>query len=177
MRKTLQVSRNLPSQVVMTWERRSRLAHLIAAGLPLVEAVKLTSEEYSKKPEQIYEDWRGRKKWLPVLLQLGKDEKTIKEALINLFMDLREVRQELKVTYAKADNSNARVGALNALAATVEKEVQLRQSLGLMEQAPMKIETSGTQGIIVQMWLPEKKGEKDDKGGGSAQSAEPKSQA
>jgi len=67
------------------------------------------AEQYSVTTRAIYKDWKNRKAWLQGLLEV-QDPGTF---FLDILSNHREIDKLAMLEYAKADNSNARIGALN----------------------------------------------------------------
>lgn len=91
------------------FERRTEMVQLRAKGLPLSYVVNNLMDKYEVSRQALYADWKRRKHWIEILLSI-QDPETV-------FMDLlsrhEEIRKQAILERVKADNSNARIGALN----------------------------------------------------------------
>ena len=94
-------------------KRRSEMVTLRSKGLSLLEVVKDLHVKYDLSKSWLYQDWKDRQRWLPMVLDL-KDLNVV-------YWDLVACHQEIKrlafLQYYKADNSSSAVGALNLIRA------------------------------------------------------------
>jgi len=92
-------------------ERRSEMIKLRSSGLPLSTTVNDLAEKYEVTSRAVYKDWQNRKAWLKTILEL-KDPETF---FLDLLARHEEIYKKAVFEHLKADNSNARVGALNLM--------------------------------------------------------------
>lgn len=92
-------------------ERRQKMLKLKTAGLSLVKVVKDLSRQYDVSMRAIYLDWQNRKTWLPSLLGM-RDPETF---CLDLLSTHKEIHRLAMMEYFRADNSNAKIGALRLL--------------------------------------------------------------
>lgn len=87
-------------------ERRRKLVKELNLGSPLSEVVTALAASYGVSKQSIYNDYRRRKTWLPLLLEIDDPQA--------FFYDLLAKHKELyrmsSLEFLKADNSSARVG-------------------------------------------------------------------
>ena len=92
-------------------KRRSEMLKQRAMGHPLSEVVNQLHREYNVSKTWLYQEWRNRMKWIPLVLDVTDSMLT--------YWDLLTFHNELKDmtirAYLKADNSNATIGALRLL--------------------------------------------------------------
>lgn len=92
-------------------ERRLEMTKLRNSGLPLSTTVKNLATKYEVTARAIYRDWSNRKIWLKTILEL-KDPETV---FLDLLSRHSQIYKMAVLEHLRADNSNARVGALNLM--------------------------------------------------------------
>lgn len=92
-------------------ERRQNLLNLRSRGISLSQAVKELAERYGVSPRQLYYDWKSRGQWMEEMLDV-KDKDTF---LLDLVSNHKEIYRLASLEYLKAENENARIGALRLL--------------------------------------------------------------
>ncbi len=90
-------------------ERRQECLKLRSKGFSLAYIVKELAEKYEVTPRAIYYDWKQRKAWLQGLLEI-KDPQTF---FLDILATHKEIYKQAVLEQLKADNSSARIGALN----------------------------------------------------------------
>jgi hypothetical protein len=107
--------------------------HAVAEDLtknnPLFQSVSIAA---------IVKDWTRRKTWLHVVIR--PDDDTILDETIG---SIREASAAAWYEYARAPNSNAKVGALRTVLEANGKLVDIMQSIGAITKAPIEIKTVG----------------------------------
>jgi hypothetical protein len=92
-------------------ERRRELIKNKNLGFSLSDVVTALASKYDVTEQAIYNDYRRRKTWLPFLLEIDDPQ--------GFFYDLlaqhREIYRLCSLEFLKADNSNAKIGALRLL--------------------------------------------------------------
>ena len=84
---------------------------LKSMGFPLGEVVKELAEKYQISTRSLYYDFKNRKTWMEALL--GIDDP--KAFFVDLLSNHQEIYRLTSLEFLKADNSNARIGALKLL--------------------------------------------------------------
>lgn len=110
-------------------ERRLEMTKLRNNGLPLSSTVKNLADKYEVTTRAIYRDWSNRKTWLKTILGL-KDTETF---FLDLLSRHNEIYNMAVVERLRADNSNARVGALNLMRNINKDFVEMIVLRGLSE--------------------------------------------
>ena len=121
------------------WERRKEMVMLYEQGYAFSDFVEQLSEKYKMKPDTVERDWHRRKKWLPVLAKI--DDKQFHISKIS--MRIRAIMDAAWQTFraaAKAKNTSSMVGAVDKLMRVSQHEVDIFQSLGVLEKTPEKID-------------------------------------
>lgn len=86
----------------------------------------------------IVTDWTRRKTWLHLVIR--PDDDTILDETIG---SIREASAAAWMEYAKAPNSNAKVGALRTILEAKGKLIDIMQSIGAVTKAPIEIKAVG----------------------------------
>lgn len=129
------LNRNLLTRRIELVKRMVRgfSVHAVAEDLikhnPLFQNVSINT---------IVSDWTRRKIWLHLVIR--PDDDTILDETIG---SIREAAAAAWIVYGKADNSNAKVGALRAVLEANGKLVDIMQSIGAITKAPIEIKTVG----------------------------------
>lgn len=120
------------------FDRRKHLVKLMTRGIALKDAVPKVMEKFGCSEKVVRNDWDRRSKWLPLIIQL--EDKTL---LHEVVAGLKEIIPMAWLIYSQAKgNPNARIGALKLAQSTYVELIKLLQSVGAVEKAPMKIETT-----------------------------------
>jgi hypothetical protein len=86
----------------------------------------------------ILSDWTRRKTWLHLVVR--PDDDTILDETIG---SIREASAAAWMEYAKAPNSNAKIGALRTILEANGKLIDIMQSIGAVTKAPIEIKAMG----------------------------------
>lgn len=105
------------------------VAEDLAKNNPLFQNVSIAA---------IVKDWTRRKTWLHIVIR--PDDDTILDETIG---SIREAAAAAWMEYARAANSNAKVGALRTVLEANAKLVDILQSIGAITKAPLEIRTVG----------------------------------
>lgn len=117
--------------------RRQRLLHLTTAGMPVTEAINLLSEELAVGKRTLWDDWKTKAEWLPLLLQVKPEDKD--NVILSALAKITEATQEAYKTYV-SEEGMARVSALRLYLEAVKLEIDIRQTLGLLPTEPLRIQ-------------------------------------
>jgi len=123
-------------------ERRQECVTLKAKGFPLPYIVKQMSEKYHVTPQAVYRDWQIRGKWLKALLQIKNPETFFYDCLARH----EEIYKQALVERMEADNSNAKIGALNLMRHINRDFVEMVVLHGVMDDIEMIKEKIGVRG-------------------------------
>lgn len=119
---------------IRIFERRLEMLRLYLQGIRPSRIVSqiVRDKSIDASERSLWRDWKSRGEWMPALTRLneGAGDLPIAETMGALM----EARRLAFNTYLRADNSNARVGALRIIKELVEAEIELRQSLGLLHR-------------------------------------------
>lgn len=118
--------------------RRQKLVHLTTAGMPVTDAVKLLAEEFSVTERTLWSDWKTKAEWMPLLLQVKPDDKD--NVILAVLAKLNEATQEAYKTYLSCSGEMARVSALRVYLEAIMRELEARQTLGLLPTEPLRIQ-------------------------------------
>lgn len=118
-------------------DRRRRLLHLTIIGVKITDAVKKVSQEFKCGPRTVWNDWKLREQWIPLLLNLGPEERD--RVVWDALASLAEAKQEAYNTYLAVEGM-ARVAAIRVYLDAVKAEVEMRQSLGLLPTEPLRVQ-------------------------------------
>ena len=94
-----------------TLTRRKELLKNRNLGMNLADNVNLLAAKYDVTKRAVYKDFKNRKAWIPVILQI-EDTDTV---FLDLLSQHKELYRLCSLEYLKADNSNAKIGALRLL--------------------------------------------------------------
>lgn len=124
----------------MMFERRLEMFRLHLHGIKPTRIIRqmLEDKAITVSEPTLWRDWQTRNEWMPVITKITKGAGDLPVA--ETIGALMEARRLAFNTYLRADNPNARVGALRIIKELVETEVGLRQSLGLLSKEPDKVE-------------------------------------
>ncbi len=92
-------------------ERRLEMVKLRSSGFPLSYTVNNLARKYEVSTRAVYKDYQNRKTWLKGILEM-KDPETF---FLGLLARHEEIYKKAAFEHLKADNSSARVGALNLM--------------------------------------------------------------
>jgi hypothetical protein len=118
-------------------DRRRRLLHLTIIGIKITDAVGKVSQEFKCGQRAVWNDWKVRDQWIPVLLKIGPEERD--RVVWDALASLAEAKQEAYNTYLAVEGM-ARVAAIRVYLDAVKAEVEMRQSLGLLPTEPLRIQ-------------------------------------
>ena len=90
-------------------ERRAYLAKARSQGVSLPAAVTAVAKKFNTSPRNIYRDWETRSAWLESVLGI-EDRQAV---FLDMLSTHREVLELASLEFHRADNSSARLGALN----------------------------------------------------------------
>lgn len=124
--------------------RRLRLLTRAALDEHLISrTIKDLAVELNVSENCLREDWRNRRSWAPMILQMNTSE--AENALIRLFNQWHMLATTLMRIGVDSENVRAlpRVLALRALAESTDREIVRRQSLGYLPKMPEKLEVAG----------------------------------
>jgi hypothetical protein len=97
-------------------KRRVEMLDAVSTGLHPSAVIAQLAEKYDLSEKVLWSDWERREKWVPVLLSLEK----YAEFADTLGEKLNAVQKAAWRLYLKADNDNARVGALRTVLESLE---------------------------------------------------------
>jgi hypothetical protein len=103
-----------------------------------VSSMTKLAESLGEKVNTLYVDWSRRDTWLPHFAPLLQNQ----TQLHAIFHELKTAREEAWKLYELAKNNENYMTAAVSLKETVNtllKEITLRQSLGLLERAPLEV--------------------------------------
>lgn len=106
-------------------------------GLINQKSIEELAAEEKMSASTLWRDWRRRGLWLGAMTQIEQS----RVMLIQVLHEFKSVREEAWKTYtdARTHNSyNAAVGALHMITKNLIGEMNFRQSLGVMERAPIE---------------------------------------
>lgn len=92
-------------------ERRQEMLRLKATGLSLAKIINDISVKYEITTRGLYADWSNRKRWIKAILSL-EDPETF---FLDVLATHKQIYNRASIEYLKADNSNAKIGALRLL--------------------------------------------------------------
>jgi len=91
--------------------RRQEMLKLKSTGMSLVTIINDLSVKYDITRRGLYLDWGNRKRWIKGILSL-EDPETF---FLDVLTTQKEIYKHTFLEYLKADNSNAKIGALRLL--------------------------------------------------------------
>ena len=99
-----------------TLKRRAEMLDAVCKGIHPSAVIGQMAEKYKVSERGLWSDWERREKWVPILLSLGKyaDFAGAIESKLNA------VQKAAWSIYLRADNDNARVGALKVILDSLE---------------------------------------------------------
>jgi len=106
-------------------------------GLKLSDYIEQLAHKHKCSQKALRNDFSRRHKWIPQILLLDDMTGLVHE----LMLTLHEVRAAAWRVFLKADNDNARVGALKLLGEIVFRQIEVMQSLGDLKKVPEKRES------------------------------------
>jgi hypothetical protein len=111
---------------------------LTVVGMNATEAVKTLSREFGVSERTVWQDWRSRDEWLPVVYKVQPQEQ--KKAIIEALVNLNQVRTCAYQCYLSAKKESTRISALRLALDVVVKEIQIRQGIGLVRTESFDVE-------------------------------------
>lgn len=126
-------------ETVRRWERRKMMVTKYEQGYSFTDFADAIAKEFKVTVTALKRDWARRKEWLPILAQV--DDKKFR--ISQVAMRIRAIMDVCWETYRaarKANNHNACVGAIEKLIRVSQHEVDIFQSLGVLEKEPTKID-------------------------------------
>jgi len=118
--------------------RRRFIFRYLSQQLSATEMHPIINEAYPCSLATVHRDIRNMRDWLPGLMNIREgDGDQAFARLIGMLRDAQERASQLSYT---ADNSNAMVGALRALALAVKAEADLRMDTGGIVRTPFRLE-------------------------------------
>jgi DNA-directed RNA polymerase subunit N (RpoN/RPB10) len=129
-------------------ERRLELFKLICVGVQLPQAIKQVAKKFECGEAAVRKDWQRREEWVRQVVQL--EDNTI---IYELITGLRTIIAQAWAEYfasAKAPEERkdalaaVRIGALRLAAEYQMKLLEALQSAGIVEKAPLRVETTTT---------------------------------
>lgn len=114
----------------MLYERRRKMLTLLNQGISLSQVVKTLSQEHQISPRALYYDYKKRGSWLPYFIGSENQETFLYELLV----EHKRIQGLALVEYRKADNSNARIGALRLMREINKDFIELHFAPSLMKK-------------------------------------------
>jgi len=122
------------------------LLKLKQSGLLNQKSITKLADNEGVKPHTLWQDWSRRDLWLKEMAQIEQTRSMVLEIL----HEFKSVREEAWKTYTAArtvNNYNAAVSALSMITKNLIEEMKFRQSLGVMEKAPIEMKIEQLQNI------------------------------
>jgi hypothetical protein len=107
-------------------------------GLPLSSVADALAKEFDCKPDAVRRDWARRSEWLPTLLKIDKPEEMLKDLLGEMALSRQEAWDIIKRAKTSG-NENAAVGALKHIHEGALAQIEILQTLGKLNLAPVTI--------------------------------------
>jgi hypothetical protein len=111
-------------------KRRVEMLDAVSTGLHPAPVVGQLAEKYGVSERTLWSDWERRAKWVPVLLKLEK----FGDFAEMIEQKLNAVQKAAWSIYLKADNDNARVGALRVVLDSLEVHGNIVQTKEVLER-------------------------------------------
>lgn len=92
-------------------ERRQEMLRMKSTGLSLAKIIEDLSVKYEISVRGLYKDWAGRARWIKAILSMEDPE----VFFLDVLATQKQIYNRAYMEYLKADNSNARIGALRLL--------------------------------------------------------------
>ena len=131
-------------------ERRTKTLNYLSKGIESSVIVRDFAREFKVSEHAIRKDIQRLPNWAPQVLQLEDDS-----LAYELANNIKQVIPNAWAEYLKADNSNARIGALRVVMDATIKLIQVLQDLGKMRKVPEQIQAELKAAIVVKMWQPD----------------------
>ena len=91
--------------------RRQEMLKLKSTGMSLATIINDVSRKYEITRRGLYKDWAGRARWIKAILSMEDPE----VFFLDVLATQKEIYKRAYLEYLKADNSNAKIGALRLL--------------------------------------------------------------
>jgi len=124
---------------IKRWERRKEMVLLFEQGYAFSDFVGELSKKYQLKSDAVERDWYRRKRWMPVLAEVG-DKKFHVSRITMRIRAIMDVAWETYRAARKAKNTSSMVGAVEKLIRVSQHEVDIMQSIGVLTKEPEKID-------------------------------------
>ncbi len=122
-------------------QRHTTLLKAMAYGRRLpTNIIKELAPKIPCSESTLWKDWRSRRRWAPKILEL--DTRGSENAVIDMFNSMDLVEENLMEIGLDDKNQKAftRIVALNNLSLHIERNIKLRQDLGMLTRAPTELE-------------------------------------
>ena len=122
------------------------LLQLKYSGLLNQKSIEKLAKKENVKPHTLWQDWSRRHLWLKEMAQIEQTRNMVLEIL----HEFKSAREEGWKTYTEARTEGhytAAVSALHMITKGLIAEMSFRQSLGVMEKAPIEIKVEQTRNI------------------------------
>lgn len=127
--------------------RRKTMLELYYAGAFNKTTFKKLAEQENASEQALRRDWNRRKQWEPLIWMAKQSEEDIHKLLYVL-----QIARERAVSLMRsADQDSVKVSAIGKLTEIIRREIELRQSLGLLKREPEKSEIELT-GAAAMPW-------------------------
>lgn len=124
---------------LLRWERRKLMYLTYIQGYDFTDFADEISKKYGLTPAALERDWGRRDKWIPILVEIQEPEVDIASSLMKLTA-IQHAAWETYRAARKANNHNAMVGALEKLTRLAVREVEVKQSLGVLAKEPDRLD-------------------------------------
>ncbi len=136
-------------------ERREKVKTLVLEGLYTKEIARTL-----QVPVRTVE--RDRQKLREEIIgELAK--KPLDKVLFEFLMRYDGIYRDARKTYRDTSNDNVKIGALNLMQKHEEAKIRILQSLGVLEEAPKRVELSGELTVVKAQEILKKEREEQDK--------------
>jgi len=118
-----------PAKVVL---RREKIKKMIVRGIPnakIIETLKVAQPTFYNDLKEIREEINASLRTEPI-------EKILMELILTTDTSL----SELWSLYYRTENDNVKLGAQNSIIKVMSEKIKILQSLGIIREAPQKIE-------------------------------------
>ena len=121
------------------YARRKRMLELYYAGAFTPKTFTALSEQEGVTADALRRDWRNRGDWEPLIWKAEQSGEDIN----NLLYILQMARERAVSLMRAADQDSVKVAAVGRVTEIVRREIELKQSLGLLTKAADKLEING----------------------------------
>jgi hypothetical protein len=122
---------------VELYARRKRTLDTYYSGLLTKKALIRIADDFDSSYDAVRIDWSRREQWEPFIWMMEESRQDAQKLLYSLQLGREQAIKLMKIADPK---DSAKVGAIGKLTDVVTKEIELRQSLGLLPKMAEKLD-------------------------------------